>query len=69
MQAVPEEKDGLKVLYDELKKKSRLMQRRIRRNERRKQKKRARDQFLKNPFGQAKKMFTEAKSGKLKCTK
>ena len=69
LQAIPEEKEGLKVLYEDLKKKCRLIQRRIRKNERRRQKKRAREQFLKNPYGVAKKMFTEAKSGRLECTK
>ena len=56
-------------MYEELKKKCRLIQRRIRKNERCRQKKRAREQFLKNPYEVAKKMFTEVKSGRLECNK
>ena len=68
-QADPTEKEGLSVLYEQLKKKSRNMQRNIRRSERRKESKRTREQFLKNPYEVTKKMFTESKSGKLKCSK
>ena len=68
-QATPEKKEGLKVLYEQIKMKCRNMQRNIRRNERRRESKRTREQFLKNPYAATKKMFTESKSGKLKCTK
>ena len=67
--ATPEEKEGLAILHADLKKKCRLLQRNIRRNERRKESKRTREQFLKNPYGYTKKLFTEAKSGWLKCSK
>ena len=52
-----------------MKKRSRELQRKERRCTRRKESKRARNQFLKNPYDSAKKLFTEARSGKLKCTK
>ena len=45
------------------------MQRNIRRVERRKESKHTREHFLKNPYEFAKKLFTEARSGKLTCTK
>ena len=68
-QAKPDEKEGLSVLYENIKKKCRNMERNIRRNERGRESKRTREQFLKNPYAATKKMFTESKSGKLKCTK
>ena len=67
--AKPEEKDGLSVLYEDLKKKCRKVQRNIRRAERRKESQRTREQFLKNPYEATKKLFAEARSGKLKYTK
>ena len=67
--ALPEQKEGLKVLYDDLKEKSRTMQRHIRRRKRRRESKRTREQFIKNPYEASKKLFTEARSGSLKCTK
>ena len=63
------DKEGLLVLYEDLKKKCRQMQKNIRSGERRKKAKRARQQFLKNPYGFTKRLFTEAKSGTLQCTK
>ena len=45
------------------------MQRNIRQAERRKESQRTREQFLKNPCEATKKLFAEARSGKLKCTK
>ena len=68
-QAPPEEKEGLKALHEELKKQSRETQRRVRRMQRRKESKRNREQFIKNPYEATKKLFTEARSGSLKCTK
>ena len=67
--APPEEEEGLKTLFEDLKKKSRDLQRHERRCTRRKERRRAREQFLKNPYEAAKKLFTEERSGKLKCTK
>ena len=67
--AKPDEKKGLSILYEKIKEKCRNMERNIRRNERRKESKRTREQFIKNPYAATKKMFTESKSGKLKCTK
>ena len=67
--APPEQQAGLKALFEDLKKRSRELQRKERRCTRRKESKRARNQFLKNPYDSAKKLFTEARSGKLKCTK
>lgn len=67
--APPEEEEGLKTLFEDLKKRSRDVQRQERRCTRRKEGKREREQFLKNPYEAAKKLFTEARSGKLKCTK
>ena len=68
-QAAPEEKEGFKTLHEELKKQSRETQRRIRRMKRRKESKRNREQFIKNPYEATKKLFTEARSGRLKCSK
>ena len=65
----PEEDEGLRTLFEDLKKKSRDLQRHERKCTRRKERRRARDQFLKNPYEAAKKLFTEGRSGKLKCTK
>ncbi|XP_035826308.1 uncharacterized protein LOC106012167 [Aplysia californica] len=67
--APPEEIEGLRILFEDLKKKSRDLQRHERRCTRRKERKREREQFLKNPYEAAKKLFTEARSGKLECTK
>ena len=67
--AKPEEAEGLRVLFEDIKKRSRDLQRIERRHRRRKESKREREQFLKNPYEAAKKLFTEARSGKLKCSK
>lgn len=67
--ASPEEVVGLKALHEDLKKKCRTTQRSIRRLKRRKESRRARKQFLDNPYEEAKKLFTEARSGTLKCSK
>ena len=56
-------------MFEDLKKKSRDLQGHERRCTRRKERRRTREQFLKNPYEAAKKLFTEARSGKLKCTK
>ena len=56
-------------LYDDLKKQSRLIQRNIRRIQRRKEGQRARSKFLKNPYEETKKLFVAQKSGNLECSK
>ena len=56
-QAPPEEKEGLKALHEELKKQSRETQSRVRRMQRRKESKRNREQFIKNPYEATKKLF------------
>ena len=48
---------------------STYMQRHERRCSRRRVRRRAREEFLKNPYEATKKLLTEAWSGKLKCTK
>ena len=67
--APPEEEEGLRTLFEDLKKKSRDLRRHERRCTRRKERRRAREQSLKIPYEAAKKLFTEARSRKLKCTK
>ena len=67
--AVLHEKEGLAQLYEDLKKKCRNIQRSIRRTERSKEARRARTKFLKNPFGETKKLFVAQKNGILECTK
>ena len=67
--ATPEEEEGLRTLFEDLKEKNRDLQRHERRCIRRKESRRARKQFLKNPYEEAKKLFTQPRSGKLNCTK
>ena len=67
--APEEEKEGYLALYEDLKKNSRDVQRQDRRRIRRRESKQTRERFLKNPVDVTKKMFTEARSGSLKCTK
>ena len=67
--APPEEKEGLNLLYEELKKKCRDVQRNVRRCERRRESKRTRERFIKNPYKAVKKMFVEPRNGSLQCTK
>ena len=67
--APPEEEEGLRTLLEDLKKKGRDLRKYERRCTRRKERRRAREQSLKNPYEAAKKLFTEARSRKLKCTK
>lgn len=63
------EKEGLTVLFNQVKEKSRLIQRSIRRAERRKKAQKTRTSFLKQPYEFAKKLFVEARNGTLECTK
>ena len=67
--APPEEEEGMRTFFEDLKKESRDLQRHERKCTRRKERRRAREQFLKNPYEAAKKLFTEARSGNLKYTK
>ena len=64
-----EEKEGLKILCEELKEKCHMVQRSILRAERRRISRRTREKFLRNPYEFTKKMFVEARSGTLECTK
>ena len=63
------EQEGLKALYCEIKRKSRDVRRQERRYTRRREGKRVRERFIKDPYGEAKKLFTEPRSGKLNCSK
>ena len=56
-------------MNEALKKRSRLIQRNIRRAQRRKEGQRARSKFLKNPYEETKKLFVARKNGNLECTK
>ena len=67
--ATPDQRPGLTALYDVLKKRSREIERGIRRRRRRKESKQTVGRFLKDPHGATKKMFTEPRSGVLGCTK
>ena len=60
------EKEGIKVLYEDIKARHRVAMRQERRIERKKQRRRSCQDFLKNPYGFAKQIFVESKSGKLK---
>ena len=67
--AAPVETEELSILYEELKAKSRAVQRSVCRLNRRKASKQTREKFLKQPFEFTKKLFVEARSGSLECTK
>ena len=69
LQAGDDEKEGLKVLYEEVKKKHRQLLRDERRAERRRAQKKTLKEFTSNPYKFAKKLFDEKKGGKLECTK
>ena len=62
-------KEGLKVLYEEIKRKHRGVMREQRRVERKKEVRKTRKQFLDDPYKFAKSLFTESKTGKMECTK
>ena len=68
IEAKEEEKEGLKILYEDVKKKHRDLLRKERNIKRRKEKERTRKEFIKDPHKFAKSIFTESKSGTLKCT-
>ena len=63
------EKEGLNVLYEDVKKKLRDMMRKERKLKRRREKVKTRKSFIRDPYKFAKGIFTESKSGTLKCTK
>ena len=69
IEAKEEEKEGLKILYEEVKKKHRDLLRKERNIKCRKEKERTRKEFIKDPYKFSKSVFTESKSGTLKCTK
>ena len=62
------EKEGIKALYEDIKAKHRVAMRQERRLQRKKERRRSCQDFLKNPYGFAKQIFVENKSGKLNCT-
>ena len=68
LNATEEEKEGIKVLYEDIKAQHRTAMRQERRFQRKKQRRRSCQNFLKNPYGFAKQIFVESKSGKLNCT-
>ena len=67
--ANPDEKEGLQVLYTEIKERHRNAMRAERRLKRKKERKRCRQKFLKAPFQFAKDLFVKSKSGTLTCTR
>ena len=69
LRAPPEEKAGIKVLYEDIKKRLRLVMRVERKKERRRMKQKARKEFLANPYKFAKSLFQESRSGNLECSK
>ncbi|KAL9964680.1 hypothetical protein ACROYT_G028355 [Oculina patagonica] len=69
LNAEEHEKEGLKVLYEQVKRQHRDLMGRERRLSRRKEKKKVRQQFVKNPYKFAKGLFVESKSRKLECAK
>ena len=69
IEAKEEEKEGLKILYEEVKKKHRDLLSKERYIKRRKEKERTRKEFVKDPYKFSKSIFTESKSVTLKFTK
>ena len=69
LQARHDEKEGLKVLYEEVKKKHRELLRDERRAEQQRGQKKTLKEFTSDPYKFAKKLFDEKKCGKLECTK
>ena len=69
IEAKEEEKEGLKILYEEVKEKHRDLLSKERNIKRRKEKERTRKELIKDPYKFSKSIFTESKSGTLKCTK
>ena len=67
--ATSEEREGLKVLYDDAKKRHRQILRDKRKLDRKKERTKSRREFIKDPYKFTKGLFTESKSGRLECTK
>lgn len=67
--AAPDEKEGLKLLWDELKQKLAKLRRAERIRRRRKRKEKERKNFFKDPFRYARQLLDEKRSGKLAITK
>ncbi|KAJ8351716.1 hypothetical protein SKAU_G00231920 [Synaphobranchus kaupii] len=64
-----EEREGLKVLWNEVKQKLACMRRVERIRKRRKRKEKERSSFLRNPFRHARQLLEEKQSGRLEATK
>ena len=69
LNASPAEKPALLSLYEDVKKRLRLLLRQERKKERRKLRKRCHQSFMQNPFKFAKGISQEKRSGILECTK
>ena len=69
MNSLPEEKEGLKVLYEAVKKKHQNLMKTERRLKTKKERGKARKSFLANPYKYAKGLFAEKRSGRLQCSK
>ena len=67
--AAPEEKEGLKVLWDDLKQRLAKLRRAERLRKRRKRKEKERKDFFKDPFRFARQLLDEKRSGKLTILK
>lgn len=67
--AAPDEKEGLKLLWDEIKQKLAKLRRAERIRRRRKRKEKERKNFFKDPFRYARQLLDEKRSGKLAITK
>ena len=67
-QAPQEEKPGLEVLMQELRKRIQTLSKAEYERKKRREKRRRRENFLKNPFGFTKSLFEQSKSGTLKAS-
>lgn len=67
--ATPEEKAGLRLLWDDLKKRLAKLHRADRIRRRRKRKEKERRDFFKNPFKYARQLLEEKRSGRLNISK
>ena len=67
--ASEEEREGLKVLWNEVRQKLACLRRAERIRKRRKRKEKERARFIRNPFRHARQLLEEKKSGKLEATK
>ena len=67
--AVPEEKEGLKVLWDDIKQKLAKLRRAERLRRRQKRKEKERKDFFRDPFRFCRQLLDEKRSGKLSISK